>query len=167
MANPAYPPRPARTSAKGRNGVAEGGDPTVQPGQTPADIFGFAQSYSTGAPGSAGGHAPADVTVQQGQLEEGISGLKGTPITDTGVPGGTGISNSAGGDTVTYTDPFALQGYGNDAARVTVQGHVSGHGDWTQANTEGYDSGPTLPGLENARPTSTGAGQGHARVERP
>jgi hypothetical protein len=165
MANPRHP---ARTSAKGRNGVAQGGDPTTQSGQAPADVFGFSQTYSTGAPGTASGDGtPADVTVQKGQLEEGFSGLKGTPITDTGVPGGHGTVNSQGGDTVTYTDPFAIQGYGNDAAAGSAKGVISGQGDWTQANSDGYAGGPTLPGLEHGRPTSTGAGEGHARTERP
>lgn len=168
-ANPAYPPRPARTSAKGRRGVAEGTDPTTQSGQTPADLFGVALSHNTGAPGTAGAHgAPADPTVQAGQLDEDIAGIHGADVTETGVPAnGRGVVNKAGGETVTFTDPFAIVGYGNDAAESSVKGVISGIGDWTQANTDGYAAGPTLPGLEHGRPTSTGAGDGRVRENRP
>jgi hypothetical protein len=153
---------PARQSpSPARNGDGRGGpNPTVQPGQLPAEIFGFAQSYSTGAPGTQGATGPdADVTIQAGQLEEGLSGVTGSEITDTGAPGGQGAVNGNGGpNTVRYTDPFGIQGGVN--REVTVSAHVDGSGDWTQANDMGYDSGPTLPSLEGNRPTSTGIGSG-------
>lgn len=163
--NPGRIGHPARQMpARGRQGTGEPGlDPTNQRGQTPGEIFGFAQHYSTGAPGSAGSHTDAstDVTEYDGQLEESVTGLSGAAITSTGAPGTDGARNSQGGDQVTYTDPF---GYLGQEHRVsTTPGRVSGTGDWTQANDMGYDSGPTLPILQNARPTSSGAGQGHVR----
>jgi hypothetical protein len=153
---------PARQSpGTKRNGDGRGGsNPTVQQGQLPAEIFGFPQSYSTGAPGTQGATGPdADVTIQAGQLEEGLSGVTGDEITSTGLPGSQGATNSNGGpNTVRYTDPFGIQGGVN--REVTTSAHVDGSGDWTQANDMGYDSGPTLPALEGNRPTSTGIGSG-------
>jgi hypothetical protein len=157
--------RPARTSpSRLRNGRSEGGtDPTNETGQTPSDIFGISQSYSTGARGSRGASGGnADVTIEAGQLEGTLSNISGSEITSTGAPGSTGASRSGGGDTVTYTNPFAQVGSSADAA-TTTRGHIHGSGDWSQANSDGYDGGPTLPILQNARPTSTGAGQGHVR----
>ena len=149
---------------RGRQGRSEPGiDPTNQNGQVPSEIFGFAQSYSTGARGSSGSNTGSgtDVTMYDGQLEESVTGLSGSAITSTGAPGSQGASNSGGGESVTYTDMFGVQGGVN--REVTVQGRISGEGDWTQANDMGYSGGPTLPILQNARPTSTGAGRGRIR----
>lgn len=160
--------RPQRQSpTPGRNGIsAPGLDPTEQQGQTPPDIFGFAQSYHTGAPGSAGGQAGnVDVTVQAGQLDEGLAGVSGSEITSTGLDGTQGGRKPSGGDMVRYTDPFGYMG--NDHRESTTSAHIDGSGDWTQANDMGYDSGPTLPALEGCRPTSTGAGEGHVGVKHP
>src|ERR1700722_726062 len=159
--------KPTRQTGGGRSGRGEAGlDPTEQLGQTPPDIFGFSQSYSTGAKGTQGASgAPADVTVQPGQLDEGLSGVTGGEITDTGLHGSQGASNSGGGESISYTDPFGYLGGGG--GKVTTSDSISGGGDWTQANSDGYDSGPTLPALEGNRPTSTGIGEGHVGVKHP
>ena len=162
--NPGRSSTPQRQSpAPKRHGVGNGvSDPTNQIGQTPADIFGFSQSYSTGAAGSQGASgAPSDVTIQAGQLEEGLSGVSGSEITDTGAPGGTGATHANGGTSVTYTDPFGIQGGVN--RNVSVSAAVDGHGDWTTFGDDNGFSGPTLPVLEGNRPTSTGAGSGSVR----
>jgi hypothetical protein len=154
-------PSPAR---QGHGGPS---DPTVQEGQLPSEIFGFAQSYSTGAAGTAGGSAGGDdVTVQVGQLDDGLAGVTREEITHTGMPGSQGAQNSNGGpDSVHYTDPF---GYMGGVQRdVSVSAHIDGVGDWTQANDMGYAGGPTLPALEGNRPLSTGAGEGHTGVRHP
>lgn len=160
---------PARQSPSPlRNGRNEGGlDPTEQAGQTPSDIFGFAQSYHTGAPGSQGATAgDADVTVQAGQLEDGLAGVSREQITNTGLHGSQGATNSNGGPTaIRYTDPFGYMG--NVHRETHTSGHVDGVGDWTQANDMGYAAGPTLPSLEGNRPLSTGIGEGHVHAKHP
>lgn len=155
---------PARQSpSPKRQGAGGPSDPTVQKGQLPDEIFGFSQHYSTGAPGTQGSTGPdPDVTVQAGQLEEGLSGVTGDEITSTGLHGSQGAVNGNGGPTtVHYTDPFGYVGGVN--RDVSVGAHVDGIGDWTQANDQGYAAGPTLPVLEGNRPTSTGAGTGSVR----
>lgn len=146
-------PSPARA---GRN---EGGlDCTEQNGQTPGDIFGFAQSYKTGAPGSAGATSSnPDVTIQAGQLDEGLSGVTGSQITDTGLHGSDGGHPQGGGDSVRYTDPFGYMGNAN--RDVTAPNQVGGPSDSTKM-IDGFSPGPTLPVLQNNRPVSTGAGEG-------
>lgn len=160
---------PARQSPSPlRQGHGEAGlDPTEQLGQTPGEIFGFAQSYHTGAPGSQGATgSDADVTVQAGQLEDGLAGVSREQITDTGLHGSQGASNSNGGpDGVRYTDPFGYMG--NDHRDSHTSAHIDGVGDWTQANDMGYAAGPTLPSLEGNRPLSTGAGEGHTSCKHP
>lgn len=156
---------PGRQSpAPARQGHGDAGlDPTNQLGQTPSEIFGFSQTYNTGAPGSQGA-APgnADVTIQPGQLDEGLSGVSDGEITDTGLHGSQGASNANGGpDGVVYTDPFGYMG--NDHRDSHTSAHIDGIGDWTQANDMGYAAGPTLPSLEGNRPLSTGAGAGSVR----
>lgn len=164
-ANPGRSPRPARTSANGRKGVAEAGvDATNQLGQTPSDVFGFPVNYNTGLGGTSGGHAPSDVTAQAGQLNNTIEGDNAN-VTDTGLDGSAGSNPSGGGETVTYTDAFALPGYGNDAAQMSSPNATSGLGDSTLFNGNGL-SGPTLPGLTNSRETDTGIGKGHAGVRK-
>jgi hypothetical protein len=157
----ATPQRQAPASARsGRGGGPS--DPTNQLGQTPADIFGFAQSYSTGAPGSQGASGPdPDVTIQAGQLDEGLSGVTGREITDTGMPGSQGARPHAGGEGVRYTDPFGYMG--NDHRDSHASGATSGQGDWTTFGNDNGFSGPTLPALEGNRPTSTGIGSGSVR----
>jgi hypothetical protein len=162
--NPGRSSTPQRQSpATKRQGAGHGGpEPTAQPGQLPADIFGFSQSYSTGAPGSQGARGgDADVTIQAGQLEEGLSGVTGDEITSTGLAGSQGHRPSAGGEGVRYTDPFGYMG--NEHRESHASGTVSGSGDWTAMGDDSGFSGPTLPALEGNRPTSTGVGSGSVR----
>lgn len=160
--------RPARQSpARKYNGrQIPGTDPTNEPGQTPSEtVGGFRQNYSTGAPGTRGASAaPNDPTVQAGQLDPGLAGVTGSQLTSTGMPGSEGARNGTRGETVTYTDPFGFLGGVNRT--VSTSGQVDGEGDWTQANDMGYAGGPTLPVLQNNRPTSTGMGQGRVSTHR-
>lgn len=163
--NPGRSATPQRQSpAPKRQGRGEAGlDPTNELGQTPSEIFGFAQNYSTGAPGTAGAHADAglDVTVEPGQLDEGLSGVSGSEITDTGAPGSQGAHPLAGGESVRYTDPFGFMG--NDHRDSVTRGAVDGHGDWTTFGEDSGFSGPTFPILEGNRPVDTGVGRGSVR----
>jgi hypothetical protein len=159
--------RPSRQSGGSRSGRPEAGvDPTNQTGQTPSEIFGISQSYTTGAPGSSGAHTGSgtDVTEYDGQLEESVTGLSGSAITSTGAPGSSGARTRGGGESVRYTDPFGYLNGGGDQA--STSGNITGSGDWTTFGEDNGFSGPTLPILQNARPTSTGAGQGRARTMR-
>ena len=142
------------------SGTATGGtDPTLEPGQYPASLFGQALPQGTGAPGSQGARAPADPANEPGQLNEGISGLGPDALANTGAPGTAGNQNAAGGpDTVTYTRPgsYLTGTYTQD----TVHDTVSGPNDWTQAIDGSYGGGPQLPGIAGNMPSGTGAGQG-------
>lgn len=165
--NPGRSSTPQRQSpSPARSGRGSSGDPTEQPNQTPPDIFGFSQSYSTGAKGSQGATAPdADVTIQAGQLTEGLSGVTGDEITSTGLHGSQGASPHAGGEGIRYTDPFGYMG--NDHRDSHASGTVSGPGDWTAMGDDSGFSGPTLPALEGNRPTDTGIGKGHVSAKHP
>jgi hypothetical protein len=166
--NPGRSPRPERQSpSRHRHGRGEAGDDTMETIQTPSEIFGFAQTYSTGARGSTGSHTSdsTDVTEYDGQLEESVTGLSGAAITSTGAPGSSGARNSSGGETVTYTDPFGYMG--QEHRESSTSGHIGGPEDWTQFGQGSGFSGPTLPALQNARPVTTGAGQGHVREHHP
>lgn len=147
--------RPGQLSA----GTGGGGDPTLEPGQAPASLFGSPIPQGTGAPGSPGGGAPADPTLEAGQLYEGISGLGPADLANTGAPGSTGSQNIAGGgDRITYTRPGSYLTGTYD--QQSLSDNVSGTSDWTGANDETYGAGPQLPGIAGNQPTSTGAGQG-------
>jgi hypothetical protein len=161
--NPGRSATPQRQSPGAhRHGHGGEPDPTVQNGQLPSEIFGFPQTYSTGAPGSGGATGPdSDVTIQAGQLTGGLAGVTGREITDTGMPGSQGARPHAGGETVRYTDPFGYMG--NDHRDSSVSGQVSGPGEWTAWGDDNGFSGPTLPALEGNRPTSTGIGSGSVR----
>lgn len=159
--NPGRSATPQRQSpAPARSGHGAGTDPTNQLGQTPSEIFGFHQTYSTGAPGTQGATGPdADVTIQAGQLEEGLSGVSGEEITSTGLHGSQGATHQSGGESVRYTDPFGYMG--NDHRDSHASLAVNGPGDSTTWGDDNGFAGPTLPVLEGNRPTSTGIGQGH------
>lgn len=157
--------RPARQSPSiKQNGRRSGtSDPTSASNQTPGDIFGFTQVYSTGARGSSGTQDHAtDVTVERGQLDDGLAMVTGRQITSTGAPGSQGASRSGGGDSVSYTDPFGYLSGGGDQDSYPGAA-VDGPDDWTQFGEGSGFSGPTLPALANGRPTSTGAGRGRIR----
>lgn len=167
--NPGRSSTPQRQPSSGakRQGRGEAGlDPTVQNGQLPSEIFGFSISHSTGAPGSSGGSADADVTIEGGQLDDGLSGVTRQEITETGAPGSQGAApNGGGGTSVRYTDPFGYMG--NVHREAHASGDIGGAGDWTLSGAANGFDGPTLPGLEGNRPTTTGAGEGHVGVKHP
>lgn len=167
--NPGRSSTPQRQPSSGakRQGRGESGiDPTNQLGQTPSEIFGFPQHYSTGAPGSSGGSADADVTIEAGQLDDGLAGVTREEITSTGLHGSQGAAaNGGGGTSVRYTDPFGYQG--NVHREAHASGNLDGPGDWTTSGADNGFSGPTLPGLEGNRPTDTGVGKGHVGVKHP
>lgn len=158
--------RPMRQSpSKKYNGYNEPGiDPTNERGQTPSEIFGLSTPMTTGARGSSGAGMgdPGDVTMQHGQLDSGLAQVSGSEITSTGAPGSMGATlGGNGGTSVTYTDPYGFQGGVNRS--VTVTGKIDGPGDWTQFGDGSGFTGATLPSLVNARPVSSGAGEGHVR----
>ncbi len=158
--------RPARQApSRVQNGRSSSGanDVTSPSNQTPGDIFGFTQVYSTGAPGSSGSADRAtDVTVERGQLDDGLAMVSYQEITSTGAPGSQGATLQGGGDSVSYTDPFGVISGGGDTDSYPGAA-VDGPDDWTQFGQGSGFSGPTLPVLQNARPTSTGAGRGRIR----
>lgn len=161
--NPGRAGVPERQSpAPKRKGRASALDPTNQEGQTPAEIFGMSTGLtSTGMKGSSDFKAASDVTLEAGQLDDDFGHSSESFVTDTGMPGSQGSSPQRGGETVNYTDAFGIIGGVN--RDVTTTGTISGQGEWTQFNADGYSGGPTLPGLENNRPTSSGVGDGHVK----
>jgi hypothetical protein len=147
----------ASRGAPDRSGTSGGGDVTSLPGQLPGEtdhgIFGGPLPTSTGAPGSAGGAAPADPTNEAGQETDSFTGLSTDDITDTGAPGTTGAQHSegTGSDSVSFTRPGSFQSgtYASD----TVRDNIDGPGNWTEANDSGYGTGgPQLPGIKGNEP---------------
>jgi hypothetical protein len=148
------------------SGTSSKSDPTNEPGQyPPGSFFGIAVPSGTGAPGTSGaGTAGGDPTNEPGQVAGlGPFGVSQAGVVKTGAPGSAGAPPDGGpesGTTVTYTRPGSyLSGtYEQD----TYHDDISGAGDWTQANEEGYaGGGKQLPGIQGNQPTSTGAGGGH------
>ena len=157
--------RPSRQSPSTKQNGRQGGtsDPTSPSNQTPSDIFGFTQVYSTGARGSGGAaEGSSDVTTERGQIDPGLAMVTKQEITSTGAPGSQGASRSGGGDSVSYTDPFGYLSGGGDQDSYPGAA-VDGPSDWTTFGEGSGFSGPTLPALANGRPTSTGAGSGRVR----
>ena len=147
------------------SGTASGMDPTFEAGNYAPSLFGVALPQNTGAPGSPGAQpGTGDPTNQPGQLNEGISGEGPAQTADTGSPGSQGSENSgAGPDAVNYTRPGSY--LSGTYVQDTVRDSVSGTGDWTGANDQGYGSGgPQLPGIRGNEPTSTGSGDGRVMV---
>jgi hypothetical protein len=159
---PGYGPETySRENSDAQAGTPVSFDPTAELGQTPDSLFGVRLPQGTGAPGSQGASpGTADPTNEPGQLTEAFSGEGPAQIAETGAPGSQGATFSTGGpDSVRFTRPgsYASGTYQSD----TVQDHVSGTSDWTQANDFGYGSGgPQLPGIRGNEPVSTGAGDG-------
>jgi hypothetical protein len=156
MANPGYSRKPDRTAPARKNqGRGSNAEPTSPSDQNPSEIFGIPTSnQSTGLGGSAGRGAPGDVTQQSDQTK----GFGDSSSTDPGttLDGSAGASVPTGGSSVSYTDPFAIMGADSlEGAQRTAQGQIDGSNDWTQFAAK-YDHGPTLPGLEGNRPTTTG-----------
>lgn len=147
------------SGARAYSGTATSSDPSNQPGQYPARLFGIALPQGTGAGGSSGATGGADPVNEPGQLNEGISGLGPSATADTGAPGTTGATNgAAGSDSVTYTRPGSFLSGTNQ--QDTVSDSISGPNDWTQAIDGSYGGGPQLPGISGNMPSGTGAGGG-------
>lgn len=162
MANPGFSRRPDRTSpARKNSGRGANAEPTSPSDQTPSTIFGANTALdSTGLAGSDGRGTPGDVTQVSDQTHESITHEDSghSPLT-----GSAGAGIPTGGSSVTYTDLFAIQGADSlEGATRTAQGQIDGNNDWTQSAAK-YATGPTLPGLEGNRPTSTGLTEGHVR----
>lgn len=157
--------QPQRNSpARKNSGRGSNAEPTSPSNQTPSEIFGASTALgTTGLGGSAGPGAPGDVTQESDQTHERISGANsGTSV----LAGSAGAGNGPdGGDSVTYTDPLAWQSTNMGSRNATVSGAVDGNDDWTQGAGK-YATGPTLPGIEGNRPTSTGVGPGHVKTRR-
>jgi hypothetical protein len=154
MTYPGYGPnKVAGQDGRKNSGQGRGGDPTGEPGQYPDSLFGMPLPQGTGAPGSTGAKGAADPTNQPGQLTEGLTGT-GPPATDsTGAPGSAGAHPAlgSGSDSVTFTRLSA--GVGTYQTE-TVSDEISGPGDWTAANDQGYASGgPQLPGIKGNEPS--------------
>ena len=161
--NPGRTGVPARQDpSPARHGRASSLDPTVQEGQLPSEIFGLPTDIkSSGMKGSSAAKQPADVTLHPGQLDDDLGHTSEQFVTDSGMPGSAGSTHPTGGESVTYTDPFGIIGGVN--RDVQTNGATSGPGDWTTWGDDNGFSGPTLPGLENNRPTDSGIGHGHVR----
>ena len=153
---PGYGPadQVAGKSGKPAQGDSRGGDPTNQPNQYPGSIFGMPLPSGTGAPGSRGASgSSSDPTNQPGQLDEGISGSHPPQTDHTGAPGTQGANPALGSgtDTVSFTKLSAGLG---PYQTQTVSDEISGSGDWTGANDQGYASGgPQLNGIKGNEPS--------------
>lgn len=152
----------ARNVSPKQAGTSTPADPTNEPGQYPVGgwgdaIFGGPLPQGTGAPGTAGGRGDGgDITIEPGQLTDGLTGIPDSAIYETGAPGSTGsMPGNSGAASVTFTRPTAgVSAY----ADVTVADEITGPKDWTQANDDGYATGgPQLPGIKGNEP---GAGEG-------
>jgi hypothetical protein len=157
------------TSGRPYSGTNESADPTTEPGQYPVGgwgnaIFGGPLPDGTGAPGSQGARGAADPTNEPGQVSDGLTGITDAEISNTGAPGTQGaVDHDGGADSITYTYP-------NDGigpyAQVSVSDDLSGPGDSTGANDQGYATGgPQLPGIKGNEPQAGGSryqpGGGH------
>lgn len=142
------------------SGTPYPGDPTTEPGNTPASLFGVTLPQTTGAPGSPGpALGEGDSTNEPGQTTEGFSGEGPSDIAETGAPGSMGAQNhGAGPDAVKFTDPGSF--LGGTYQSETVNDSVSGTDDWTQAIDGSYGAATNLPGIQGNMPLSTGAGMG-------
>jgi hypothetical protein len=131
-----------------------------QPGQYPTTAWTEfelpEQNFGSGAAGTVRPSSVEDEgnTNQAGQYPDrddftGVPYSLGGP-SGSGAPGSAGIAydGQGGPDTVTYDKPEFYKGQHDDGAfdeadgrgnaKNTIQATVSGQGDWTQANPEGY-----------------------------
>lgn len=149
------------TSQRPYSGTNSSSDPTNEPGQYPVGdwstaLFGGPLPSGTGAPGTVGGRMAVDATNEQGQTEDGLTGITTAEITSTGAPGTQGVVDAdSGSDSVTYTKPTAGI---NPYEQLTISDDVDGPRDWTGANDGGYATGgPQLPGIKGNEPQAGSA----------
>jgi hypothetical protein len=152
-------------------------DHVNQPGQYPTTAWGEMdlpeQSFGSGA---AGSRPPSDAldagsTNEPGQYPA-RDDFTGVPYSlggasGSGAPGTAGIARdgTGGSDSVAYQLPTFYKGQRDEAhydgendsgyVQDTVQAQVSGDGDWTQANPEGYNAPDRyqMPGTAGNTPT--------------
>ena len=147
---------------------------TEEPGQYPTTTWGLMglpeQTFGSGAPGTAAPSTEIDPggTNQPGQYPN-REDFTGVAMDGSGAPGTQGISggNTGGPDSVTWDEPTFYKGeytagnFDDDGAgegkgysQVTTGGRVSGRGDWTQANSQGYqaDAQYQMPGVGGNTP---------------
>lgn len=139
------------------------GEPTNEPGQYPASLFGVALPQGTGAPGTVGASSSNRLTDAAGEPGQypAVEPISGVRLTGTGAPGSPGAMPSAedsGDTTVTASNPSFYA-----STSKTVQADISGPDDWT-ATPGNYP--PQHPIAGTPAPTSTGAGQGQVRRTR-
>jgi hypothetical protein len=140
-----------------------------EPGQYPATAWtGFGlpvQDQGTGAAGAPAYSSEVDggSTNESGQYPA-REGFSGVPLGGTGAPGTEGVpgnqENGSGSDSIVWSKPqfykSEFEGLPQGYAEVTSAATVSGKGDWTQSNTQGYqaDAQYQMPGM----PASLDAG---------
>jgi hypothetical protein len=152
---------------------------TEEPGQYPTTTwseYGLPeQNFGTGAAGTTRPSSVQDEgdTNEPGQYPDRDS-FTGEPYSlggtsGSGAPGTAGAPYDgvgAGRDTVEYSKPTFYKGQrdpgGNEPGytSVTASGNVNGPGDWTEANSAGYDAPAQfqMPGVAGNTPTP-GSGQ--------
>lgn len=147
-----------------------------QPGQYPAPAWtGYglpAQNEDSGAAGSGQFSNAQDKTVggatnEPGQYPDRMP-FAGTALGGSGAPGSGGIQGGAigGGDSVTFEKDVAWKseyqpdGLTEGQPPNHVNANVSGKGDWTQANSQGYQAAPQyqMPGTAQISLDSGGNG---------
>lgn len=139
------------------SGTATPSDPSNQPGQYPASLFGVALPQGTGAPGTEGALSSNRLTDAAGEPGQypATEPISGVTLGGTGAPGSQGATpapEDSGDTTVTASNPSFYS-----STAKTVQADISGPDDWT-APPGNYPPQHPLAGTPS--PTSTGAGQG-------
>jgi hypothetical protein len=151
-------------------------DKVNQPGQYPTTAWTEMelpeQNFGSGAAGTVHPSGVQDEgdTNQPGQYPD-RDDFTGVPyslggVSGSGAPGTAGIAydGQGGPDTVVYDKPEFYKGQHDDGAfdepdgrgnaKNTIQATVSGQGDWTQANPEGYQAPAQfqMPGVAGNTP---------------
>jgi hypothetical protein len=152
---------------------------TEEPGQYPAPNFTTmhlpSQDFGSGAPGSG---QPSKLRDQGSTNEPGQYPARetftGVPLGGSGAPGSAGIpyDGAGGSDSITYSAPTFYKGMREDGDMFSesdgtgyqefkVSGQVSGKGDWTQANPQGYQASAQyqMPGVAGNTPAPGDAGR--------
>lgn len=152
-----------QVAGKGAPESGTGGAPdrTSMEGQYPPGgwgnmIFGGPLPTGTGAPGTSGGAGGQDDTAEPGQLTDGLTGVTDAEITNTGAPGTSTSPNSRGGGTSVTTTKMGSHLTGTYQSETSSE-ILSGPGESTEANQEGYATGgPQLPGIKGNEPQAGG-----------